>query len=113
MNGFQRAARLFNRGAVPLMGLPLVGPLLGRSMTILTYRGRKSGASRELPVAYRRRGDSVLVGVAMPEKKTWWRNFTGDGGPVSLTLDGRTRTGHAVTSRADDGAVQVRITLDA
>ncbi|WP_169315795.1 hypothetical protein [Gordonia otitidis] len=39
-------------------------------------------------------------------------NFTGDGAPVSVTLDGATRTGHGQSVRADDGSVRVRITLD-
>lgn len=39
-------------------------------------------------------------------------NFTGDGAPVSVTLDGATRTGHGQSVRADDGSVLVRITLD-
>ena len=47
----------------------------------------------------------------MADRKTWWRNFTGAGAPVALTLDGRERTGHAVSGRDEKGQVTVRITL--
>jgi hypothetical protein len=31
-----------------------------------------------------------------PVAKTWWRNFLGDGAPLTITLDGRDRTGHGL-----------------
>jgi hypothetical protein len=30
----------------------------------------------------------VTIGVRFPDAKTWWRNFLGDGAPISLDLDG-------------------------
>ena len=40
----------------------------------------------------------------MPDAKNWWRNFLGDGGPITLLdLDGRDRTGHAVANSDDRG----------
>jgi hypothetical protein len=47
----------------------------------------------------------------MPDAKTWWRNFVGDGAPVSLTLDGAERAGHAVAHQDDSGRVTVRVRL--
>lgn len=112
MNTFQQVARVVNRGASPLLRAPLVGSLLGRSLAEISYTGRRSGTTFHLVVSYRRRADgTILVGVAMPEKKTWWRNFYPDAGPISLTLDGVVRSGTAVARRTDRGT-SVTITLD-
>jgi hypothetical protein len=40
------------------------------------------------------------------------RNFTGDGGPISLHLDGADRTGHAAASVDGEGQVTVTVRLD-
>lgn len=112
MNLFQRSAAVFNRAVIPLLGVPVVRSLTKGSLTVLEYTGRKSGKRIAVPVGYRRSGNALIVGVSMPDKKGWWRNFTGDGGPVSLDVDGESRTGHAVSSRDAKGAVQVRINLD-
>ena len=88
----------------------LLSRLVGRAFAIVTYTGRRSGKRVSLPVGYRRRDDELLIGVAMPDAKTWWRNFLGEGGPVTVTLDGRERAGHAVATR-DDGGVTVRVQL--
>ena len=49
-----------------------------------------------------------------PDSKTWWRNFTEEGGPITLVgLDGADRTGHAVAHRDDRGRVTVRVRLGA
>ncbi|NLU81242.1 nitroreductase/quinone reductase family protein [Rhodococcus sp. HNM0569] len=113
MSAFSRTAKVFNAAVVPLLGVPVVGRTLGKGMVVLAYTGRRSGTRVELPVSYRRRGDQVQVGVAMPDQKTWWRNFTGDGGPVEVHLQEGTRTGHAVARRDEKGAVTVAITLGA
>lgn len=112
MSAFSRAAKLANAAVIPLLEFPPVGRLLGRGMVLLSYTGRKSGARVELPVGYRRRGDDVTVGVALPDQKTWWRNFTGDGGPIEVHLPDGTRSGHAVSRRDATGAVTVAIALD-
>ncbi len=47
-----------------------------------------------------------------PDSKTWWRNFTGEGAPLTLTnFDGTDRTGHAVAHRDERGRVTVNVTL--
>lgn len=95
----------------PLLGVPVIGGLLGRSMTQLTYTGRRSGTTFRLVVSYRRRGDDeVTVGIAMPDKKTWWRNFYPDPGPILVRLDGIDRPGTAVATRTAKGT-SVRIIL--
>jgi len=80
-------------------------------MVTLTYVGRRSGRTFRIPVGYRRRGDEVLITVAMPDAKSWWRNFLGEGGPLSLRLDGVDRPGHAVARREGKGRVIVKVRL--
>jgi hypothetical protein len=46
------------------------------------------------------------------ERKTWWRNFTGDGGLVSLHLDGTDRREHAVALVDGNDRVTVTVRLD-
>jgi len=53
-----------------------------------------------------------VINVAMPDAKTWWRNFLGDGAPLTITLDGRDRTGHAIARRDDHDRVAVDLRLD-
>ncbi|OZF55448.1 hypothetical protein [Rhodococcus sp. 14-2470-1a] len=111
MNTFQRVAARFNALVRPLLNAPVVGRFVSGTITEVTYTGRRSGKQFSVLVGYRRRGDEVIIGVAMPDKKNWWRNFYPDGGPISIDLDGATRTGHAVT-RKDGSSVSVKVTLD-
>lgn len=100
-----------NKLVAPMLNLPLVGSLLRRSMTELTYTGRRSGETFHLDVNYTRRGeDEIVVGVAMPDQKTWWRNFSPEPGPILVKLDGTQRPGTAVAKRSDKGT-SVRIIL--
>ncbi|BBY55325.1 nitroreductase/quinone reductase family protein [Mycolicibacillus koreensis] len=107
-----RAAPLLN-APVMAVGNSRFGGVLDRTITRLTYTGRRSGRTVTIPVAYRRTGDTVVVGVNLPEAKTWWRNFTGPGAPLSLRLDGVDHPGHGVAERYADGRVQVVVTLSA
>ncbi|ASW54538.1 hypothetical protein [Plantactinospora sp. KBS50] len=86
-------------------------PWWQRRFTVITYTGRRSGRTFSTPVAYRRAGNTVTIGVQMPDAKNWWRNFL-DGGPITLLLDGAHRTGHAVSRRDDRGRVTVSVQLD-
>ncbi len=104
--------RAFNGAFVALMHAPVLGALLRRGTVVIRYQGRKSGQSFQLPVGYRRSGDTLTVRVAMPDKKNWWRNFSGDGAPlVFLGLDGADRPAHAVSARDAKGGVSVTATL--
>lgn len=111
MNTFQRAASGFNALVKPLINAPIIGKFVSSAITEITYTGRKSGKEFSIPVGYKRSGDQVTIGVAMPDKKSWWRNFYPDGGPISIELDGATRTGHAVTHK-DGDRVYVSVQLD-
>lgn len=103
----------FNSWMVSLRASSRLGPLVSKYLTIVTYTGRRSGRTFSTPVAYRRKGDVVTIGVRLPDAKNWWRNFTGEGGPITLELDGRDRTGHATAQRDKDGRVEVTVRLDA
>ncbi|MUL48768.1 hypothetical protein FZI85_05670 [Mycobacterium sp. CBMA293] len=108
-----RAARVFNKLAVGLTNVPVLGGIVGRSLVEIQYTGRKSGRSFQTPVNYRLSGDQVVVDVMAPDVKSWWRNFLGDGGPITLlNFRGTDRTGHAIATRDDKGRVAVRISLD-
>lgn len=108
----KRATGPFNRWVAGLRSSPRWGRLVRGRLTVVTYTGRRSGRTFSTPVAYRRAADLVTIGVALPERKTWWRNFTGAGGPISLDLDGGDRTGHAVARVDGKGRVTVTVRLD-
>ena len=106
-----RAAPLFNAPVAAIAASPRFGAALRRSITTISYTGRRSGRTFSIPVAYRRRGDEIDIAANMPDAKTWWRNFLGDGAPMSLTLDGIEHSGHAVAHRDENGRVTVRVRL--
>lgn len=104
---------LVSNGAARLIHAPVIGPLVRRNMVVIRYTGRRSHQTFQTPVSYQRSGDEVVIRVMAPDQKTWWRNFTGDGGPITLTdFDGDDRTGHARAQRDDRGRVTVRVSLD-
>lgn len=109
---FRRTSAILNKAILPLMH---VGPgrrLLGGSVAVVSYSGRKSGNLITFPVNYRREGPkTVVIGVMAPDAKTWWRNFTGDGSPIHLRLGSDEYDGHAVAVRGTNGSLTVRVTL--
>ncbi|NKE57256.1 nitroreductase family deazaflavin-dependent oxidoreductase [Lentzea sp. PSKA42] len=100
-----------NKWIVGLRDAPLVGKLVRKGITVVSYTGRRSGRTFTTPVGYQRKGDLVKIQVMMPDAKTWWRNFLGEGGPLTLELDDAERTGHATSHRDDKGRVTVRVQL--
>jgi hypothetical protein len=106
-----RAAPIVNAPVAALTRSPRLTSLMGNSFTVVNYTGRKSGKAVSLPVNYHRDGDDVVINVMMPDAKTWWRNFAGEGAPVTLTLNGRETDGHAVATRDTKGGVSVRVRL--
>lgn len=103
--------RRFNTWVVGLRDSPLVGKLVRKGITVVSYTGRRSGRTFTTPVGYQRKGDVVDIRVMIPDAKTWWRNFEGEGGPLTLELDGTEVTGHATSHRDDKGRVTVRVRL--
>jgi hypothetical protein len=107
-------ARAVNGLVVRLLNVPLLGGFVRRGLVQVRYVGRRSGRTFEIPVGYRRSGDTITIGVSMPDGKNWWRNFLGGGGALTfLGLDGRDRTAHAVATRDERGRVSVTARLDA
>lgn len=101
-----------NRLAVALLDAPVLGRIVGKGLVKIRYVGRRSGNKVELPVGYRRTGSGIVIGVAAPETKNWWRNFLGDGHEVELLgLDGRDYIAHAVAHRDQHGGVWVTVAL--
>lgn len=94
-------ARALNRGAVALTNLPVLGGLVGRGLVEIRYTGRKSGRDFQTPVNYRLDGDRVTIAVMSPDAKSWWRNFLGDGAPITLLN----------ATRDDRGRVRVDVRL--
>jgi hypothetical protein len=99
-----------NARVVALRDHPRLGTWARRRFTTVTYTGRRSGRTFSIPVGYRRDGDTVTITVMFPDAKTWWRNFLGQGGPLTLDLDGG-RDGHAVARRTGRGQVEVTVRL--
>jgi hypothetical protein len=101
-----------NKLFIALIDAPVVGPVVRRGIINVRYVGRRSGKTIETPVGYRRTTDGVIINVMSPQNKTWWRNFLGDGGEITLLkFDGRDRTGHAIADRDAKGAVSVAVRL--
>ncbi|MGK2880015.1 MAG: nitroreductase/quinone reductase family protein [Mycobacterium sp.] len=109
---FGQVAKVFNAPVTWLASAPVIGPLVGKQIVMITYIGRKSGRTVTTPVAYRRAGDEVVIPVGLPDAKSWWRNFTGEGAPITLKFDAGDRHGRGVTTRDDRGRVSVRVALD-
>jgi hypothetical protein len=100
-----------NKLVIGLRDAPLVGKYVRKGITVVSYTGRKSGRTFTTPVGYQRKGDTVEIQVMMPDSKTWWRNFSGEGASLTLELDGAERTGHATSHRDDRGRVTVLVRL--
>ena len=54
----------------------------------LTYKGRKTGYQRSLPVQYAVHGTDFVVYVGQSSRKKWWRNFQSEW-PISVVRKGR------------------------
>ena len=103
---------LVNRLFVALIDAPVVGSVVRRGLINIRYVGRRSGKTIQTPVGYRRSADGIVINVMAPDSKTWWRNFLGEGGPITLlNLDGADRTGHAIATRDEKGGVKVAVQL--
>ena len=81
-----------NRLVNPVVRAVLRSPLhrlLGRSLLLLAYTGRRSGRSYVLPVVYARAGDDLVIVAGEHRSKTSWRNFGEDPQEVRVLLSGR------------------------
>jgi hypothetical protein len=80
---FQKIANWIMRG---LLRVPLVNRAVGRWLVTVYIVGRKSGLRYAVPVAYTRRGDTLLIGTPFA-----WRRNLRSGEPVDIRLKGRRR----------------------
>ena len=107
----KRVVSRVNGCVTALRDSPRWGQVVNKRITIITYTGQRSGRVFSTPVAYRHAADIVTIGVQLPEAKTWWRNFMGEGGLMSLQLNGTDRTGHAIAHRDEKGRVTITVHL--
>jgi hypothetical protein len=106
----QKVARIVNHAVLPVASSPRLNRMTGGRMTVVHYTGRRSGRNVSLPVAYRSERERLVIDVALPDKKTWWRNFTGEGAPLTVRLDGVDRFGRGVAVR-QGGRVRIEVVL--
>lgn len=109
---FMRAAPIFNAPVAAVLASPRLAGLANGTVAMLTYTGRRSGRTFSTPVAYRRAGDEIVINVNMPEVKTWWQNFLGEGAPLNLRIGEAEHSGHGIARRDDNGRVTVAVELD-
>jgi hypothetical protein len=100
-----------NKLVKPWLESPRFAGLISSRMALVSYEGRRSGKTFSLPVAYSRKGDEVSITVALPDHKSWWRNFEGAGGPIRLQLKGVQHEGHAIATKDAKGRVSVKVAL--
>jgi hypothetical protein len=74
--------------------------ILSGSTAVIRYTGRRSGRTITTPIQYARDGSSIVIGVARPDEKTWWRNFREEG-PIDILVAG---TWTSMVGRAVDSA---------
>lgn len=103
--------RFVNPALRAILRSPVHGLASGR-VALITYTGRRSGREYTIPCFYRDRGDEVTIAVGWPDRKVWWRNLTGSGGPVSLLVRGRRLRGQAVATRDPGRDALVRVRLE-
>ena len=102
--------RVVNPALMALLRSPIHRLASGR-IALITYTGRRSGSEHTIPCFYRDNGDEVTIAVGWPDRKVWWRNLTGDGGPVRLLVQGQELRGRGVATRdaGRDALVRVRV----
>ena len=84
------------------------GRVLGRRLAVVEYVGRRSGERRRLVTLYRRAGGAIEIPIGLPDRKTWWRNFT-QPQSIDLLVAGQHVAGTARAVRDDDG---VRVVVE-
>ncbi len=80
------AARVSDGALVAVLRSPLGRLFPG--MTVVGYRGRRSGRSLSTPVSCVHTGDRVIIFVGRPGHKQWWRNVQADP-EITVVLGGR------------------------
>lgn len=82
-------------------------PILSGSTVLIRYTGRRTCTEYTTPVQYADAHHGLVVMVANPETKTWWRNFT-EMGQLQVLLAGTwvAMTAHALRGAEEPDAVE-------
>jgi deazaflavin-dependent oxidoreductase (nitroreductase family) len=97
------ATRLRDGSLMAIIRSPLGRFLHG--MTVIQFRGRRSGRLLMTPVECVREGDRLVVLVSHPEKKQWWRNVQASP-DVTVAVDGHDLVGRAIVHVGDDAEAE-------
>lgn len=98
--GTMRMQGLANAVVHTLLRTPLLCRGIGRRLIEMEVVGRTTGRRFDVPVAYTRQGDVLLVGTPFP----WGRNLR-TGTPVVVLLMGRRRTADVEVITDEAGVV--------
>ena len=96
-----RRQALFNRVVKGILHSSL-HRLVSKHLMLLTYRGRKTGLTRTVPLTYLQQGGAVYA--FCDQNVTWWKNLRNPT-PVTLVLRGHTRTGTATATSNNPDAI--------
>ncbi|MBF6301838.1 nitroreductase family deazaflavin-dependent oxidoreductase [Nocardia amamiensis] len=77
-----------NRIVRTLLRVPGISGIVGKRLMILHVVGRKSGTVYNVPLAYTKNGDTLLIGTAL---RPWVKNLRA-GDPVRASFGGKPRT---------------------
>jgi len=80
--------------------------LFSPGLLLITVAGRKTGRRYTIPVGYHEMGDAIVVMVAEPRSKQWWRNYRV---PGSVGLHHRGRTCSATATLVPFGTDEFRV----
>jgi deazaflavin-dependent oxidoreductase (nitroreductase family) len=82
-----------------MLTTPGVQSMVGQGVALLTFTGRKTGKTYNIPVSYHREEDTVTV--ITKRVRNWWRNFEAPA-DVKIRLAGRDCTGTAEVETGDE-----------
>lgn len=108
----RRVATALNRLAEPVISNPSLMRRFGVHVCDVRYTGRRSGRPVRLTAWWHPESGGGRIDVAMPQDKTWWRNFRG-GAPIEITVAGVTRAGLARAVEEPTGKVHVDVAFEA
>ncbi|WP_327118312.1 nitroreductase/quinone reductase family protein [Nocardia sp. NBC_01730] len=89
--------RVVNGVVRTLLRVPGISGVVGKRLMILHIVGRKSGTVYDVPLAYTRHGEALLIGTA---QHPWVKNLLA-GAPVQASFGGRPRTFDPVVHTAE------------
>ncbi len=89
----------FNSFMAWILRTPGLQRLVGGSLALITFEGRKTGTTYTTPVTYAEFDDTVVV--LTKATRMWWRNLH-EGAPVRLRLAGREVSGFARAAIGDE-----------